>query len=140
MCTVKTIKKSRSIADILGITVSFICAIQCALAPIILSITTIIPTWAHFGHGWLWISFILLIASWSIGRGYWKHKNKTVLLFASIGMLLLILGTIFEQYLSVIFESIIFASGGFLLTIAHWKNYKLEGACSIKNSKNFKNS
>ncbi len=132
----KVIKKSRSFSDILGITVSLICAIQCAIAPILLSITSFIPTWAHFGHGLLWISIILLIASWSIGRGYLKHKNMTVILLAGIGILFLILGTIFEQYLSIIFESIVFASGGFLLTIAHWKNYKLEGACSIKKSKN----
>ena len=97
-----------------------------------LSVTTFIPTWAHFGHGWLWISIILLIASWSIGRGYLKHKNKNVLIIAGVGMACLVLGTIFESHLTVILESIVFASGGFLLTIAHWKNYKLEGTCSIK--------
>jgi len=96
-----------------------------------LSIAPIIPKWAHFGHGWVWISFILFIAAWSIGRGYTKHKNKLVLFLASIGILLLLGGTIFEQYLTIISESIIFATGGFLLTIAHWKNYKLEGKCSI---------
>lgn len=107
------------------------CAVQCAIAPILLSIAPIIPKWAHFGHGWAWISFILFIAAWSIGRGYTKHKNKAVLLFASVGILLLFGGTIFEHHLTIISESIIFATGGFLLTIAHWKNYKLEGKCSI---------
>ena len=100
------------------------------MAPILLSIAPIIPKWAHFGHGWIWISFILVIAAWSIGRGYSRHKNKTVLIIAILGFSLLILGTILEGYLSIIVESVVFATGGLLLTIAHWKNYKLEGACS----------
>ena len=124
------IKKSRSISDILGIIVSLVCAIQCAIAPILLSIAPIIPKWAHFGHGWIWISFILLIAGWSIGRGYSKHKNTSVLWLASIGVILLLLGTVLEEKLTVLLESAIFVSGGLLLTVAHWKNYKLEGACS----------
>jgi hypothetical protein len=94
-----------------------------------LSIAPIIPKWAHFGHGWVWISFILLIASWSIGRGYKKHKNSRVLWLAGIGVVLLLSGTIFEQHLSIVQESLVFVTGGLLLTIAHWKNYKLEGAC-----------
>lgn len=125
-----TIKKSRSISDILGISLSLVCAIQCAIAPILLSIAPIIPKWAHFGHGWVWISFILLIAAWSIGRGFNKHKNKTVLFLAVIGIGFLLAGTLLEGKLSLIIESAVFVSGGVLLTIAHWKNYKLEGACS----------
>jgi len=95
-----------------------------------LSVAPIIPKWAHFGHGWAWISFILVIAAWSIGRGYAKHKVKNVLIFALLGIVLLLGGTIFEESLNLLSESIVFATGGLLLTIAHWKNYKLEGGCS----------
>jgi len=49
---------------------------------------------------------------------------------ASIGVILLLLGTLLEEQLSVLLESAVFVSGGLLLTVAHWKNYKLEGACS----------
>jgi CHASE2 domain-containing sensor protein len=107
-----------------------VCAVQCAMAPILLSIAPIIPKWAHFGHGWIWISLILVIAAWSIGRGYSRHKKITVLIIAIVGFSLLIIGTIFEEYLSINMESVVFATGGILLTIAHWKNYKLEGSCS----------
>jgi chromate transport protein ChrA len=88
-----------------------------------------IPKWAHFGHGWIWISFILMIAIWSIGRGYNKHKNKKVLWLALIGICFLLAGTIFETKLSILLESAVFVTGGLLLTIAHWRNYKLEGKC-----------
>jgi len=106
-----------------------VCAIQCALAPILLSIAPIIPKWAHFGHGWIWISCILIIAGWSIGRGYKKHNNKTVLWLAVTGVLFLLMGTLLEDKLSIVLESLIFVTGGLLLTVAHWKNYKLEGVC-----------
>ena len=96
-----------------------------------LSIAPIIPKWAHFGHGWVWISFILIIAAWSIGRGYRKHQNKKVLLLACTGVLFLLTGTFLEEKLSILMESAIFVIGGLLLTVAHWKNYKLEGAYSL---------
>ena len=82
----------------------------------------------------MWISFILVIAAWSIGRGYRKHKNQKVLWFASVGIVLLLLGTVFEEKISIAVESVVFFSGGLLLTIAHWRNYKLEGACSLKKA------
>lgn len=116
----------------MGISLSLICAVQCALAPVILSIAPMIPKWAHFGHGWIWISIIVIIAFWSIGRGYQKHKNKAVLFLALSGMVLLIAGTMLEEQLNLILESAIFVSGGLLLTVAHWKNYRLEGACDIR--------
>jgi len=114
----------------LGISLSLVCAIQCAIAPILLSIAPIIPRWAHFGHGWIWISFILFVAAWSIGRGFRKHKQKPVLYLAVFGVFFLLAGTLLEDKLTILMESAVFVTGGVLLTIAHWKNYKLESACS----------
>jgi len=103
------------------------------MAPILLSIAPIIPKWAHFGHGWIWISFILIVAVWSIGRGYKKHKSKTVLWLAGFGVVFLLGGTLIEEQLTVLMESAIFFVGGTLMTLAHWKNYKLEGRCSTRS-------
>ena len=58
---VNKINTTRSISDLIGIAISFICAVQCAMAPIILSIAPVIPGWAHFGHGWIWISLIFIL-------------------------------------------------------------------------------
>jgi hypothetical protein len=127
---VNKINTTRSISDLIGIAISFICAVQCAMAPIILSIAPVIPGWAHFGHGWIWISLIFIIAIWSIGRGYFKHKNTNVLWIAGVGLSFLLAGTLLEDKLTILSESAIFVIGGLLLTVAHWKNYKLEGACS----------
>jgi hypothetical protein len=41
----------------------------------------------------------------------------------------LLVGSLQEEQTSVLVESVIFVCGGIMLTIAHWKNYQLEGAC-----------
>jgi hypothetical protein len=84
----------------------------------------------------VWISFILIIAGWSIGRGYKKHQNRIVLGLATSGVLFLLIGTFLEGRLSIILESAVFVTGGLLLTVAHWKNYKLEGAYSLAKNSN----
>lgn len=103
------------------------------MVPILLSIAPIIPKWAHFGHGWIWISFILIVAAWSIGRGYKKHLTKSVLWLAGFGVIFLLGGTVFEEHLTLFTESAIFFIGGVLMTLAHWKNYRLEGRCSSRS-------
>lgn len=109
---------------------SLVCAIQCALAPILLSLAPIIPKWAHFGHGWVWISVILAIALWSIGRGFHRHRDRNVVALAISGITLLIVGNITEGQITLLLESLVFVSGGLLLTVAHWKNYQLEKTIS----------
>jgi len=107
-----------------------VCAIQCALVPILLGILPVIPQWAHFGHGWVWISIIFVIAIFSLGRGYQAHKNKKVVLLALTGLIFLLSGTLLEEKVTILTESFIFFIGGILLSISHWKNYKLLKNCS----------
>jgi hypothetical protein len=125
----------RTFSDLLGMLVSGICAIQCALAPILLSLLPALPKWAHFGHGWLWIAFIGLLAGWSIGRSYCRHRRKSVLAVAIAGYSLLVLGTVLEGHLNTWQESLVFATGGLLLAWAHWRNYRLDCACRLPAAK-----
>jgi uncharacterized RDD family membrane protein YckC len=110
-------------------TISLICAIQCALAPILLGLASALPGWAHFGHGWIWISIIFLIALFSIGKGFLKHQNKQPVFFAAIGLGFLLLGNVLEHKISLYQESVIFVIGGVSLAWAHWKNYQSLNAC-----------
>lgn len=88
-----------------------------------------VPQWAHFGHGWIWITLIFIIAFFSLGRGFLQHKKPMVLITASIGLSFLILGSLLEGKLSVIAESVMFVTGGLLLSYSHWQNYKLLARC-----------
>ncbi|MGJ8662217.1 MAG: MerC domain-containing protein [Marinicella sp.] len=115
----------KSIADKLGIFLSGLCAIQCAMLPIILSISAVVPNWAHFGHGWIWMTVIGVIALWSFSRGWQRHHDKRVIGLFALGFGFLVGGTLMEDQVDIIIESAMFVVGGVLMVLAHWRNYQL---------------
>jgi len=104
---------------------SGLCAIQCAMLPILLSITAVLPNWAHFGHGWIWMTAIGVIALWSFSRGWKRHNDKRVIGLFVLGFSFLIAGTMMEDKVDIIIESAMFVVGGILMVMAHWRNYRL---------------
>lgn len=115
----------QSTADKIGIFLSGLCAVQCAMLPIVLSISAVVPNWMHFGHGWIWMTAIGLIALWSFSRGWQRHKDKGVIGLFILGFGFLIAGTLMEDKVHIILESAMFVIGGVLMVIAHWRNYQL---------------
>ncbi len=113
----------RSTADKIGIFLSGLCAIQCAMLPILLSVSAVVPSWAHFGHGWIWLTVIGGIAAWSFSRGWQKHHDKRVIILFVVGFGFLITGTLLEDKVHIIVESTMFVIGGVLMVMAHWRNY-----------------
>lgn len=115
----------QSNADKLGIFLSGLCAIQCAMLPILLSLSAVVPSWAHFGHGWIWLSVIGVIAAWSFSRGWKQHHDKRVVGLFVVGFCFLVGGTLAEDKVHIITESAMFVVGGVLMVMAHWRNYQL---------------
>ena len=115
----------KSIADKLGMLLSGLCAIQCALLPLLLSLSAVIPSWAHFGHGWLWMAVIGLIALWSFTQGWQRHHDRKVLAYFITGYAVLVLANSLEGHVNVLTESVLFVLGGVLMVLAHWRNYRL---------------
>ncbi len=115
----------QSTADKIGIFMSGLCAIQCAMLPILLSVTAVVPNWMHFGHGWIWLSAIGVIALWSFSRGWRRHHDKGVVGLFVLGFGFLIGGTLLEDKVDILIESAIFVVGGVLMVMAHWRNYQL---------------
>lgn len=114
----------KSVADKLGMFLSGLCAIQCAMLPILLSVSAVVPNWAHFGHGWIWLTVIGGIALWSFGRGWSSHHDKKVVMLFVSGYCFLVVATLLEERVSVMTESAMFVVGGFLMVMAHWRNYR----------------
>ena len=104
---------------------SGLCAIQCALLPILLSVTAVVPNWMHFGHGWIWLSAIGVIAAWSFSRGWRRHRDKGVVGLFILGFGFLMGGTLLEDKVDIMLESAMFVVGGVLMVMAHWRNYQL---------------
>lgn len=119
----------KAVADKLGMFLSGLCAVQCAMLPILLSLSAVVPGWAHFGHGWLWMCVIGGIALWSFTRGWQVHQDKKVVVYAMMGYSILLLATILEGSVPVLTESALFVMGGVLMVMAHWRNYR-QASCA----------
>ncbi|MBV7528495.1 MerC domain-containing protein [Chitinophaga sp. sic0106] len=116
---------SRLNLDVLGIGASVLCAVHCALLPLLISALPLLGL--HFtGHGLLeycLLSVSFLAGSVALGRGYWyRHRKVWPLLLFGIGFICLVAGhfiPLFHDY-----EGWIIALGAGLLVAAHWGNIR----------------
>lgn len=119
--------------DNLGMTASTLCAIHCAIVPIML---TFLPL-AGLGFlvnpvfEWSMITLALLLGVSSIFLSYFRtHRRALPLLLLCSGFVLVIAGHI---YLKGWEEAIVVPLGGLTIAAAHFINYKYVGVCSDKD-------
>lgn len=117
--------------DKIGISASLLCAIHCALVPLVL------PLMAAIGLGFLWshefeigmIALALVIGLLSLTRDYrHKHHNRMPFLLLSIGMSIILFSKIFIE---PSWEFIILPIGAMFIVGAHWQNWRLHQRCSM---------
>lgn len=111
--------------DIIALTSSLICAIHCAVVPIVLSFSSLSSL--HFLHNplieWSFIGIGVVFVFVSLWPSYRKaHHNFKPLLVAGIGFGLIALGRL---DLKEIWESLTTVSGAILVSAAHFVNWKL---------------
>ena len=81
--------------DRLGVAASVFCAFHCAAAPVLLlALPSFGRIWAHPATHWGMALFVVPIAAIMTLRGFRKHGRKWILGFATIGILLIIAGSI----------------------------------------------
>ncbi len=114
----------RSISDLLGFSLSAVCAIQCALLPVLIGLTPALPAWAHIGHGWWWLGLVAAVATLAFARGYARHRHSGIIALAVMGFSLLVFGNWMEGRLLLWQETAVFVGGGVMLMFAHWRNYR----------------
>ena len=109
--------------DALGITTSILCAIHCAVLPLVVASLPVLGiNIVHnlfFEYGMIGLAF--LIGTWALSHGFRKHHRRYIpwLLFTS-GMLFLIAKQLWHQYE---FQLLPFAV--VLIIAAHLLNYRL---------------
>lgn len=87
--------KNHTRVDHIGIIASILCAIHCALTPILLIfLPTFGKTWAHPSTHWAMAIVVIPIAIFMMKKGYQKHAKKWTLVLGSIGVLLITVGAI----------------------------------------------
>ncbi|AYL94165.1 MerC domain-containing protein [Mucilaginibacter celer] len=115
--------------DNIGITASTLCAIHCAVVPLIFTSLPLIglgflaDAWVEWGM----IVFALAIGVYSIGLSYRTHHRILPLLMLITGFGLILAGHAFSVFVK---EWLVVPAGGLLIASAHFVNYRYTGACN----------
>lgn len=113
-------------ADRFGATASLLCAVHCALLPLVLALLPALGLGFladhRFEHGF--IAFASLLALTSLVVGFRRHQRFRAFWFLVPGIALLFAGIVFE-YDSTILHAVLVATGGTLVALAHFTNLRL---------------
>jgi hypothetical protein len=129
ICTMVS-RKGGSRLDRIGMTASTICALHCAIVPILLTFLPLagIGFLAHPLFEWGMIILALLLGVSSIFMSYFRtHRKALPMLMLVIGFAMIILG---HTYLKSWVEAIVVPLGGLIIAGAHFVNFKYVGVCS----------
>ena len=128
------INKHSSKLDSVGMTASILCAIHCAVVPLLITSLPLLGL-GFLANPWLeWsmIIFALCIGSYAIGLSFFKTHHKVLpLILMALGFLVIIAGHIFVTSWH---EAIIVPMGGLLIACAHFYNYKYTGMCKTDHA------
>jgi hypothetical protein len=119
--------------DVLGIGASMICAVHCAVLPLLMAVLPLLGLEVlkneKLEYGLL--SFTLLVGCTSLFRGYRYHHHylKPLLLFA-LGFVLLLAGHFLAAHY---WEPVLVSAGALLVIIAHVWNQRECRHCRICN-------
>ena len=117
-------KAKANIIDLVALSSSLICAVHCAVVPIILSISTLSSL--HFLKNpyieWVFIFAGIVFALMSIWTSYKKYRERRPLITVVVGFTLIALSR-FD--FSESWELINTVTGASLIALAHYYNWKL---------------
>jgi hypothetical protein len=122
-----------SLADRVGATASFLCAIHCAALPFVLAILPFIGLGFLADHAFErgFVMFACALALISLISGYRHHHRPLPLLLALPGLTLLILGVTFAEKFGIGVHSVMVTCGGLLVASAHYVNLRTQRALHV---------
>lgn len=129
-----TSKKHTSKLDNVGMTASILCAIHCAVVPLLITSLPLLGLGflANPVIEWSMIIFALCIGIYAIGLSYFRtHHKRLPMLLLILGFLIIIAGHLF---ITSWHEAIIVPIGGLLIATAHFFNYRYSGMCTPGHS------
>jgi len=113
-------------ADRIGAIASFLCAIHCALLPLVLAALPLVGLEfladQRFERGF--VTFACTLALVALVRGFRRHQQPLPLLLAVPGLVLLLLGVTWAEGGATILHSALVTTGGLLLASAHFVNLR----------------
>lgn len=124
------VTKSRwwRVADRVGATASFLCAIHCALLPFVLALLPFLGLEFLADHRFErgFVMFACALALLALVSGFRRHHGARPLMLAIPGLLLLVVGVTFAESWSVVLHSVLVTCGGLLVASAHFVNLYID--------------
>jgi hypothetical protein len=118
----------KSFLDKFGTTSSIVCALHCALLPIVISILPALGLGfiAWSGLEWAFVIFASLLGLFSLWIGYQRHRVYRALLFLIPGLILVWMGVLVpEIHHAAVPHAVVMSVGGTLIAVAHLINLRL---------------
>ena len=131
ICGVKT-KRHQTRLDKVGITASTLCALHCAVVPLLFTFLPLagLGFLANPMFEWGMIVLALLLGASSILFSYFRtHRRLLPLLLLVLGFAIVVAGHIYIHGLA---EAIVVPIGGLTIALAHFINYKYVGNCNTE--------
>jgi hypothetical protein len=117
-----------SMADRVGATASFLCAIHCAALPFVLALLPFLGLEfladPRFERGF--VMFACALALVALYNGYRRHHRPQSLMLALPGLALLLLGVTVAESQSIVLHSVLVTCGGLLVAAAHFLNLRMD--------------
>ncbi len=120
--------------DNVGMTASVLCAIHCAIVPLLITSLPLLGLGflANPWFEWGMILFALCIGTCAIGITYIRKRHSILpFILLILGFIIIILGHLFVTSWR---EAIIVPIGGLLIAAAHFFNYKYAKVCADRHS------
>lgn len=115
-------------ADRVGATASFLCAIHCAALPFVLALLPLLGLGFLADHRFerAFVLFACVLALASLLSGYRRHRRVLPLRLALPGLALLLLGVTVAEAYSIGVHSALVTCGGLLVAAAHFINLRAD--------------
>ncbi|NDK39311.1 MerC domain-containing protein [Pseudoxanthomonas gei] len=118
----------RSLLDRFGATGSVICAVHCALTPLLLAAIPSLGLSAWLGDGFErgFVLFVTVLGLFSLLWGYRRHRTFRALTLLLIGLAILWAGiSVSPLHHQVVVHAVVMTLGGALVGLAHIVNLRL---------------
>jgi hypothetical protein len=117
-----------NLADRVGATASFLCAIHCAALPFVLAILPLLGLSFLADHTFErnFVLFACTLALVALVNGYRRHHRSLPLRLALPGLALLVMGVTFAENFSIVLHSVMVTCGGMLVASAHFTNLRFD--------------
>lgn len=121
-------ERFRHLLDRFGATGSLICAIHCALTPLMLAAIPSLGLSVWLGDGFerVFVAFVTVLGLFSLLWGYRRHRAFRALMLLLLGLATLWAGVFFPPlHTPVVLHAVVMTLGGTLVGLAHLVNLRL---------------